>query len=167
MIQLALQGEGSDPRAAAQRALAKAGDTIVRQGPSSVGELSAYQARLSQADQQGRVGGLFTWIASGGRVYRFECVAAEARFEGFEPACLRTVSSFRRLTQGERDAIRVRILHIAFANAGETPLALAARTGSAWSGERVAIANGLEPNARLERGRPVKIAVSAPYRPKR
>jgi predicted Zn-dependent protease len=138
----------------------------VRQGATSVGNQRAYQARLSKNTQQGRLGALFTWIASGGRVYRVECIAAEARFESFEPTCLRTLSSFRPLTSAERDEIRMHVLRVVRANAVETVAALAARSQSVWSAERVAIANGLEPSARLERGRSVKVAVSAPYRPR-
>jgi predicted Zn-dependent protease len=164
VIQLTLQAEGSDPRAAAQQALAKQGDAVVRQGAVTVGDRRAWQARLSQTTQQGRVGGLFTWIASGGRVYRLECIAAEARFDGFEPVCGRTVSSFRPLSAAERAEIRAHVLRVVRANAGETVAALTARSRSVWSAERVAVANGLEPGARLDAGRPVKVAVSAPYR---
>jgi predicted Zn-dependent protease len=164
VIQLTLQAQGSDARAAARQALANQGDAIVRQGATSVGSQPAWQARLSQTTQQGKVGGLFTWIASGGRVYRLECIAAESRFQAFEPVCQRTVGSFRPLTRAERDEIRAHVLRVVAASSGETVAALAARSHSVWSAEWVAVANGLEPGARLERGRPVKIAVSAPYR---
>jgi predicted Zn-dependent protease len=163
VIQLALQAQGSDPRTAAQSALGEAGDAVVREGPTNVGNQRAYQARLSQDTQQGRVGGLFTWIASNGRIYRLECMSSEARFDNFQSVCLRTVSSFGPLSANERDAIRVHVLRVVRANAGETVLALASRIKSAWSPERTAIANALEPGTRLEAGRPVKVAVAAPY----
>jgi predicted Zn-dependent protease len=163
VIQLGLQGPGDDPRAAAEQALANSGDAVVKHGALSIGDRRAYQARLSQNTQQGRVGGLFTWIASDGRVYRIECMAAEARFDDFRDVCMRTVKSFRELAPGEREAIRMHVLRVVRANPGDTPAAIASRSDSPWSGERIAVANALEPGARLESGRPVKVAVSAPY----
>jgi len=167
VIQLQLQGTGSDARAAAQQALAKSREAVVREAATRVGGLGAYEARLSQSGQQGRVGGLFTWVALGGRVFRIECIAPESRFEALGSACRNTVASFRPLDASDRASIRNHVLRIVTASSGETVAALTARSASAWSAQRVAIANGLDLSTRLERGRPVKVVVAEPYRPRR
>ena len=164
LIQLALAGRGSDPRAAAQQALAKQEVPVVQHGPIAIGALRGYQVRVSQASQQTKVGGLFTWIAHGGQIYRIECVAAEARFASFAPLCARTTQSFRPLDAADREAIRVHVLRVATARSGESLAALGARTGNVWSPERTAVANGLDAASGLRPDGRVKIAVSLPYR---
>jgi hypothetical protein len=51
------------------------------------------------------------------------------------------------------------------ARRGESLAGLSRRTGNAWSLQETAVANGLEPEALLAEGTPVKIAVELPYRP--
>lgn len=163
LIQLGLAGEGSDPRAAAQRDLGKQEAKVVRHGAVSIGALRGYQARLSQTSSQGKVGALFTWIAHGGRIYRVECLAAEARFARFAPTCESTTGSFRPLEADERRRIQAHVLRIATARSGEGLSAVAERTGNVWSPERTAVVNGMAGvSAPLPGGR-LKIAVAVPY----
>jgi len=166
LIQLALAGSGSDPRAAAQQALAKQDVPVVQHGPVSIGALRGYQVRLSQPSQQGKIGGLFTWIAHGGQIYRIECVAAEARFARFAPLCESTTRSFRPLDDADRRQIQAHVLRIATVRAGETLAALGARTGNVWSPERTAVANSMATPSALPADRLLKIAVAVPYRSK-
>ncbi|MDJ0788305.1 MAG: M48 family metalloprotease [Myxococcota bacterium] len=78
---------------------------------------------------------------------------------GFET----TVFSFRRLRPHEREGIRQSRLRVRDAEAGETPAALVERTGSSWSAEALAVANGVELDARFSAGQPVKVAMPEPY----
>jgi predicted Zn-dependent protease len=163
LIQLSLAGAGSDPRAAAQQALAKQDVPVVQHGPVSIGALRGYEVRLTQTSQQGKVGGLFTWIAHGGQIYRIECVAAEARFARFAPVCASTTRSFRPLDAADRRLIRAHVLRTATARAGETLAALGVRTGNVWSPERTAVVNGMASASALPADRLLKIAVGIPY----
>jgi len=165
LIQLGLAGAGSDPRAAAQKALAKQDIPVLEHGAVSIGALRGYQVRMSQASQQGKMGGLFTWIAHGGQIYRVECVAAEARFARFTPLCASTTRSFRPLDAADRELIQAHVLRIATARAGETLAAFGARTGNVWSPEQTAVANAMASPAAFPPDRRLKIAVAVPYKP--
>lgn len=164
MIQLGLAGAGSDPRAAAQKALAKQDVPVVEHGPISIGALRGYQVRLSQATQQGKMAGLFTWIAHGGQIYRVECIAAEARFARFAPLCENTTKSFRPLDAADRQKIQAHVLRVATLRSGETLAALGARTGNVWTPEQTAVANAMASLSAFPPDRRVKIAVAVPFR---
>lgn len=164
LIQLVLAANGSDPRAAAQKDLAKQDVPVVNHGPVSIGALRAYQVRLSQLSDQGKIGGLFTWIAHDGRIYRLECIAAEARFARFTPLCERTTRSFQPLDEADRRKIRAHVLRIETARPGESLARLGERTGNVWSPERTAVANGMGTAFALPSDRLLKIAVAIPYR---
>ncbi len=164
LIQLGLAGPGSDPRAAAQKSLSGQKTPVAEHGPLSIGSLQAYQVRLSQQTQQGQMGGLFTWIAHGGQVYRVECIAAEQRFERFAPLCARTTRSFRPLDSKDRERIRGKVLRVATVNAGESLAAFGARTGNVWSPEQTAVANAMPSPSAFPSDRRLKIAVAVPFR---
>ncbi len=74
-----------------------------------------------------------------------------------------TARSFRALRRSERDAIRESRLRVRAARAGETPAAIAQRTGSTWRAENVAVANAVELEAAFPGGREVKLALPQPY----
>ncbi len=164
MIQLGLAGAGSDPRAAAQKALAKQEIPVLEHGAVSIGALRGYQVRMSQPTQQGKMGGLFTWIAHGGQIYRVECVAAEARFDRFAPLCAGTTKSFRPLDAADRNEISAHVLRIATVRSGETLSALGARMGNVWSPEQTAVANAMASPSEFPPDRKLKIAVAVPFR---
>ena len=163
MIELGLAGSGSDPRAAAEKALANQDISVLEHGAVSIGALRAYQVRLSQSSQQGKVGGLFTWIAHGGQIYRVECVATESRFARFAPLCASTTESFRPLDAADRREIQAHVLRIATARPGETLVALGARTGNVWSPSLTAVANGMATPSALPADGHLKIAVAVPF----
>ncbi len=164
LIQLVIAAKGSDPRAAAQKDLAKQDVPVVSHGPVSISGLGGYQVRLSQPSEQGKIGGLFTWIAHDGRIYRLECIAAEARFARFTPLCERTTRSFRPLDGADRGKIRAHVLRIETARPDESLARLGERTGNVWSPERTAVANGMGKALALPSDRLLKIAVAIPYR---
>jgi predicted Zn-dependent protease len=165
LIQLGLAGAGSDPRAAAQKALAKQDLPVVEHGPIAIGALRGYQVRLSQPTQQGKMGGLFTWIAHGGQIYRVECIASETRFDRVAPLCASTTKSFRPLDAADRQRIHAHVLRVATARSGETLAALGARTGNVWSAEQTAVANAMKSASAFPPDRKLKVAVAVPFRP--
>jgi predicted Zn-dependent protease len=166
LIVLQMQERGEDPRAAAERFLRANAQAIelLDRGAFSDAAVPAYRARARVAIQQGTAGAEFFWLALGGHIYRLQCLAAPQNFAGFVRSFERTAASFRPLTADERASIREQRLEIVVASAGETLEALAQRGGNVWKPEQLALANGLEPGARLVARQRIKIVVERPYR---
>jgi predicted Zn-dependent protease len=169
LIVLTVQEQGSDPRAAAEkfvRANAQALE-VLEDGAFSGAGAPAYRVRARVALQQGTAGAELFWLAHRGAVYRLQCLAGAQAFSSFVPEFTRTAKSFRSLNGDERASIRERRLHVVRASGGETLAALAQRSGNVWRVEQVALANGVEANARLAAGDRIKLAVERPYRGRR
>jgi predicted Zn-dependent protease len=160
------QEQGSDPRLAAERFLRANAQAIelLDHGAFDDAAVPGYRARAKVALQQGVAGAELFWLAQRGTVYRLQCLAGTQAFSGFVRAFERMAASFGPLTAEQRASIRERRLEIVSASAGESLEALARRGGNVWRLEQVALANGLEPGARLAAGQRVKIAVERPYR---
>ena len=77
-----------------------------------------------------------------------------------------TARSFRALRQTERASIRESRLRVRAARAGETPDAIAKRTGSTWNAENVAVVNAVELDTRFQSGEEVKLALPQAYTPR-
>jgi predicted Zn-dependent protease len=167
LIVLQAQERGDDPRAAAEKFLrANAqGLELLEHGAFSGAEAKGYRARARVALSQGTAGAELFWFAHRGTIYRLQCLAAEQNFAGFVPHFERSAKSFRTLTNEERNSIRERRLHVVSARGGEALAALAERSGNVWKLEQVALANGIEANARLAAGQRIKLAVERPYVP--
>jgi predicted Zn-dependent protease len=166
LVLLTVQEQGSDPRAAAEkfvRANAQAIE-VLEDGAFSGAGAPAYRVRARVALQQGTAGAELFWLAHRGAIYRLQALAAAQAFESFVPEFTRTAKSFRALGAEERAGIRERRLHVVRASGGETLAALAERSGNVWRIEQVALANGLEPSAKLAAGQRIKLAVERPYR---
>jgi predicted Zn-dependent protease len=163
-----LQGQerGSDPRLAAEHFLRTNAQSLelLDHGAFDDAAVPGYRARAKVALQQGVAGAELFWLAQHGTVYRLQCLAGAQAFSGFVQGFERTAASFRPLDAEERASIRERRLLIVSASAGEALEALARRGGNVWPLEQVALANGLEPGAKLSAGQRVKIAVEKPYR---
>ena len=74
-----------------------------------------------------------------------------------------TARSFRAARTSELAGIRETRLRVREARPEESAKALAERTSSTWSGEKVAIANGAADDVRFDAGYPVKVAISQDY----
>ena len=96
-------------------------------------------------------------------VYSIVGQSAASDAEQFAPAFGRTARSFRGLTGDDRTRIRESRLRVRQARAGDSPAALVKRFGSTWSDAELALANGLEPDARLKSARLVKVAIPQAY----
>jgi predicted Zn-dependent protease len=166
LIVLGAQAQGSDPRAAAEKFVQANAQAmqVLDDGSFSGAGAPAYRVRARVALQQGTAGAELFWLAHRGTIYRLQCLAAEQAFAQFVPGFTRTAKSFRPLEAEERAGIRERRLHVVRASGGETLAALAQRSGNVWRIEQVALANGLEPNAKLAAGQRIKLAVERPYR---
>jgi predicted Zn-dependent protease len=106
----------------------------------------------------------FTWIAHRKRVFRVTGVTGDRDWERYADVFARTAATFRPLRSEERQRIVESRLRIRAAGAGETVAQVVARGGTTWTAAQAAIVNGVAPDAKLERGWPVKVAVSERYR---
>jgi predicted Zn-dependent protease len=106
-----------------------------------------------------------TWIAHRGVILRVAGITKVRAWERHGPTLERAASSLRPLRPADRERIMESRLRIRPARAGETVAQVLARGGSTWNAARAAVANGVAPDARLEAGWPVKVAVAQRYTP--
>lgn len=96
-------------------------------------------------------------------------VAGQASGEGagqFLKSIDATARSFRALRASERSSLEESRLRARSAQSGETAAGVAVRTGSTWSAEALAVANGIEMGTALQEGRSLKVAIPQAYTPR-
>ena len=103
-----------------------------------------------------------TWIAFSGRVYRVTGMTRPESLDILRPSFQQTAASFGAITADERAGINETRIKLARARGGETLSALQASAGSVWKPDYAAVANGLEADSVLQKGRAVKAAVPTP-----
>jgi predicted Zn-dependent protease len=161
-------GKGDDPVRVARDAEKEAGVRLLER--ATVLEINGLRAVRSAVVVEGSRSPMtldFTWIAHGGIVYRILGISPTSRIGAYRPLFDQTVSSFRAMTPADTAQIRETRLRVATARAGERPAEIARRTGSAWSADEIAVANGLSADTPLAAGQPIKVAVPEPYRNRR
>jgi len=116
--------------------------------------------------EQGGTAFDLTWIAHGGVVYRIAGVTPSAGATSQRARLLRVAESFRPLAAEDRASIRESRLRSGSVAPGEGLAEFLARTGSDWSPETAAIANGLEGlAARLRPGELLKLSLPQRHAP--
>jgi len=164
---IVLQGQerSGNPQRAAEHFLGANPKSVDPVGRSAFtgARVPGYRVRARVALGQGVAAGEFFWLAVNGNVYRLGCLAGPKQFATFLPAFLHTAASVGPLDAEERASIREQRLEIATAEAGESLEGIARRSGNVWSQDALALANGLEPGARLEAGQRIKLVVEGPY----
>jgi predicted Zn-dependent protease len=165
---VAVAGKGDDPVRVARDAEKDAGVRLLER--AAVLEINGLPAVRSAVAVQGSRSPMildFTWIAHGGIVYRILGISPTPRIDAYRPLFDQTRSSFRAMTPADAAQLRETRLRVTTARDGELPSEIARRTGSVWSADEIAMANGLAAGARLAAGQPIKVAVSEPYRSRR
>jgi predicted Zn-dependent protease len=164
MIVLDVAGKGEDPARVFAEIDAQAGSDLSRRVERF--DVNGRPAARVVAEARTADGPLvldLTCVTHGGLVFRIMGAARPSSAARVTPAFQATARSFRRPSAAERGRIRETRLRLVRARPGETMAALVARTRSAWTADRVAVANGLEKTSRLAAGQVVKVAVSEPY----
>jgi predicted Zn-dependent protease len=158
ILLLGIAGLASDPEATGQKFIEKM-RTKARAEPvstrkASVGEYPAFV--VTYLDRSGRAPAYlhFAWVAMAGRTYQLIGLGPEKHREALRNAAL----SLRPLTDVERGAVTGKRLRIVTAHQGERLESLSARAGNVWSPAYTALVNGLNVEADLKEGQPVKIA---------
>ncbi|UCE86589.1 MAG: M48 family metalloprotease, partial [Deltaproteobacteria bacterium] len=163
---LEIQSAGDDPVAAAREFEAQT-ELELEDGPEriSLGGRPAAQGSLRVRSSRGVAFLDLVWVAHAGQVFRFSGLCSASNAASYRPVFREIARSFRSLTRAERDGIQEARLRIVPARDGETLAAFAARTGSTWTPEELAVANALETGMRLRGGQPVKVPVLERYTP--
>jgi len=158
ILLLGIAGAASDPEATGQKLIEKM-RTKARVEPvsarkTSVGEFPAFV--VTYLDRSGRAPAYlhFAWVAMGGKTYQLIGLAPEKHQAALRNAAL----SLRPLTDVERGAVTGKRLRSVAARSGERLENLGARSGNVWSPAYTALVNGLNVEADLKAGQPVKIA---------
>jgi len=158
--------EGNDPLEGARLLEKNAGQKgiVSKTNRTTINGLPAARTQL-QAD--GKVMIDLTWIAYEGLVFQVAGLAESKQFDALKPVFDRIASSFRPLTAPERVGITETRIRLVTGRDGETIGELKQRTGSAWSEEEIAVANGLNVSDQIREGQLLKVAKTEPYTPNR
>jgi predicted Zn-dependent protease len=159
LVVLEGQGPAGDPRAAASRWVQANGVSVVDSGPASLGGFAAYLVLAEGRTQQGTAALLASFVSHPSGLYRITAMTSPSLYRAYAGAFEGVARSFRALEREERAGIRPTRLRIAQAREGETLVELGRRTGNRWDPRETALANGLEPEARLRAGELVKVAI--------
>ncbi len=158
---LSLVGPGDDPVAGA-RADGLRDPHVGRLQRTQISGLPA--ARLLADTREGERVAL-TWVAHRKRILRVAGIARVRAWDRQGPALERSAASLRPLRPADRERISESRLQIRPARAGDTVAQVLARGGSTWNAARIAMANGVAADARLDAGWPVKVPVARRYAP--
>jgi predicted Zn-dependent protease len=163
-----VQGSGDDPVAAARQfeEMTKL-NFVVEPGAAMVGTLPAAHAMAHMRGSKREMVLDITWLEYRGMIFRIIGASAREASSAYRSVFTEIGRSFRPLTAAERDGIHIARLRLVPARNGEAFDALILRTKSAWSAERIAVANGMAADAPLRAGELIKVPVSQPYVPAR
>ena len=129
-------------------------------------EINGLPAANTLVSGRGRIVDL-TLIEYGRKVYAVTGQAAGDDAAQFVKSFNLTARSFRALSSGERRSLEESRLRVRAARAGETSTTIAERTGSTWSPEALAVANGIDVDTHLKGGQLVKVAKPQSYTPRK
>ncbi len=159
---LSLGGNFKDPVAAA-RSFEQRYGLIEPHQVLRIGALPAAHGIYVSGRRGERVYAHLTWIGHLEQVWVVMGLSPEqtraADFRRFDAVA----RSFHSLTNPERDEVREDRLRFTEPRRGETLARLLARSGSVWSPEEAAVANGIEIDTKLGRGMWIKYPRREPY----
>lgn len=130
-------------------------------GSLELNGLPAYRVSLADSSGGEKTGIHSLWFRMGGTTYRVIGIAYESEFELLRQTAL----SIRRISVEERNSIKIPVVKIVRARAGENINTLSERTGNIWKPDLTAIMNNLQQDVVFEQDELIKIAVSGTYRP--
>lgn len=155
--------EGTDPRAAARKALS---DAAQQNLPAEDGGSVRVGVARGQRVRVQLTGGQLVerdYFVHGGALYAIQTMALQTESDAWGDAFDRTRASFRKLTDDDRALIVETRIALAAAKQGETLEQVSKRSGNTWSAARTALFNGMRGDERLAAGFLVKIARERPY----
>ncbi|HXJ56658.1 MAG TPA: M48 family metalloprotease [Verrucomicrobiae bacterium] len=158
MLLLGIAGPASDPEVTGGKFVegmrTRAGVEPISARKSSLGQFPVFVVIYLDRTGRGTFYLYFAWVAMGGKTYQLVGLAPELHRETLRNAAL----TLRPMTEAERGAVTGKRLRMVTARQGERLENLSARTGNVWSQAYTALVNGLDAEATLAAGQPVKIA---------
>jgi len=158
--------KGDDPLEGA-RLLEKNGGQKGIVSKTSRTTINGLPAARTELHADGKVMIDLTWIVYEGLVFQIAGLTESKRFDALKPAFDKVANSFRPLTAAERSGITETRIRLVAGRGGESIGELKQRTGSAWSVEEIAVANGLNLSDKLHEGQLLKVAKTEAYTPNR
>ncbi|HET6415297.1 MAG TPA: hypothetical protein VFG22_03295 [Polyangiales bacterium] len=162
VLAVQLAGKGDDPTAFADQFETKV-PFLERSAVEKINQLPAVIGIAQVVDDGEEINLFLTWIAKDGLVYRVLGAAPTSRWNEHHPNFEAAARSFHALSDRELRELHVNRLRLVKAHAGETLTAIAARSSSQWSAEKMAVANDLSTSAPLPDGETIKISKREPY----
>lgn len=141
--------------------------TVVESKPASSGTISTWRLLVESRDRRGSMSSYVTAIPYGPYTFMVTGMSPSRVAKQELPRTLEVARSFGPLSAEARASIKGMRLDVVKAQAGETPFAIASRTGSKWDGGEVAAYNGVGEDLRFGAGDLVKVARSEAYADKR
>jgi predicted Zn-dependent protease len=163
VLVLELERQARSPREAAALFMRQNNLQVVEAGAVQLAQGSGFRALVAMPTQRGNMAVDLTWVPLDGRIYRMTGLSNGSDYRAYQGAFASVARSFRDLTPEEMRGIQEQHLRIVPAQAGESLGQLLARTRSSWKLEEAAVANALAPDARLQAGQLVKVAIGEPY----
>jgi predicted Zn-dependent protease len=163
VLVLRLQGRGDDPRAAAIEFAREHQLVLSDLQRVPLEGLSGVRALAGVPTREGAFVADLTFVAHGGLIFRLAGAAPVAHYEAHARELAEASRSFRRLSGRERESFEIVLLRPVRARPGERITQLTARTKSAWSPERVAVANAMPLAEPLSGDALLKLARTEPY----
>lgn len=163
---LQVVGQGDDPLSVPRTLSKKNGGKLLEHVERfQVGRLPAARLILQTKTKHGPRVVDMVWIAYHGLIYQIVGASPPDQYETFAPIFGQIARSFRPLTQDERENVTITRLRLVHAQDGETLKQFVLRTGSVWTVDEAAVANGLQPDSALKEKQLLKIAKRERYIP--
>jgi len=124
---------------------------------TQINGLTAVRRDLTVAGQKGEFWLSLTWVRLGRIVWSIVAVAPSSRAQEYTPAINDSIATFGQISDADKALITATRLRVARAQEAETLKLLRERTGSLWSVDQMAVANGVAADIRFAGGELVKI----------
>ncbi len=164
VVGLQVADEGDDPDAVADQ-VAQQAELFERSAVKKINGFPAVTAvtRISQHGEEFDLA--LAWIAKDGLVYQVLGATVPSRWDEHRPTFEGVATSFRQASEEELRSVTEDRLRVVAAKAGETVSQVTKRTRSEWPAERVAVANAMRTDDRLDAGEAIKVSKREPFAP--
>jgi len=167
LIALQVIEKGDDPVAAVKRIEKQQNTKILEKASQTqINGMPAVQLNAKVETAEGEMGVILIWVSHKGLVYQMTAMSLIESFGSYQENFLKTIHSFRHLSEEDLPKNLEARLRIVKARNGETLEELEKRSDSVWSPAKIAVANGLSEKDQLREGQLVKVAILEPYKSK-
>ena len=149
-----------DPMAVAREQERRSGLALLYNARSAdINGLPAVREEIPVRGKQGTYWLTLNWVVVGNLVWSIEGAAPQATAERDARIIEASIDTIRPISEADKAQIGIVRLRVTPATDGEMLGSLRRRTGSTWSANEIAIANGLARDAHLEAGQLIKVPV--------